>query len=64
MAARPAPRARLAQAEAALEFAAQHGGDQVVSFGETQLRGDAESPPEAKPPRARRKGDPGRGGAS
>lgn len=29
----------LQQAEAALEFAQRHGGDQVVSFGETQLRG-------------------------
>jgi diguanylate cyclase (GGDEF)-like protein len=29
----------LAQSEAALEFAAGEGGDQVASFGETQLRG-------------------------
>jgi diguanylate cyclase (GGDEF)-like protein len=28
----------IAQAEAALEFATQNGGDQVVSFGETHLR--------------------------
>jgi diguanylate cyclase (GGDEF)-like protein len=28
----------IAQAEAALEFATQSGGDQVVSFGETHLR--------------------------
>ncbi len=35
----------LAQAEAALEWAADHGGDRVVSFGETQLRGgDAGQP--------------------
>jgi diguanylate cyclase (GGDEF)-like protein len=54
----------VAQAEVALEFAVQHGGDQVVSFGETQLRGEPEPPPENKPPKARRKGDPGRGGAS
>ena len=31
----------LAQVEAALEFAGSRGGDQVVSFGETQLRGSA-----------------------
>jgi len=53
----------VAQSEVALEFAVQHGGDQVVSFGETQLRGE-EPPPESKAPKARRKGDPGRGGAS
>lgn len=34
----------LAQAEAAVEFAARNGGDQVVSFGETQLLTD-EAPP-------------------
>jgi diguanylate cyclase (GGDEF)-like protein len=31
----------LAQVEAALEFAGSRGGNQVVSFGETQLRGSA-----------------------
>jgi len=36
----------LAQAEAALEWGAAHGGDRVVSFGETQLRGDAPSGPQ------------------
>jgi diguanylate cyclase (GGDEF)-like protein len=34
----------LAQAEAAVEFAARNGGDQVVSFGETQLLRDAAPP--------------------
>ena len=31
----------LSQAESALEFAKRRGGDQVASFGETQLRGEA-----------------------
>jgi len=35
----------LAQAETALEYASANGGDQVVSFGETQLRGDDDSLP-------------------
>jgi len=36
----------VAQAEAALEYAIAHGGDQVVSFGEVQLR--AGKPPAAE----------------
>lgn len=39
----------LAQAEAALAFAAEHGGDQVVSFGETQLRDVRPPDPGAAP---------------
>ncbi|MFY9341004.1 MAG: GGDEF domain-containing protein [Planctomycetota bacterium] len=34
----------LAQAEAAVEFATRNGGDQVVSFAETQLRADGGDP--------------------
>jgi diguanylate cyclase (GGDEF)-like protein len=37
----------LAQAEAALEFATTRGGNQVVSFGETHLRGGPAAPPAA-----------------
>ncbi|MBM4060430.1 MAG: diguanylate cyclase [Planctomycetes bacterium] len=33
------------QAEAALDYALRSGGDQVVSFGEAQLRGGAGEPP-------------------
>ncbi|MBL9079869.1 MAG: GGDEF domain-containing protein [Planctomycetes bacterium] len=33
----------VAQAEAALDYALAHGGDQVVSFGEVQLRSDGEA---------------------
>ena len=46
----------LAQAEAALEFAAARGGNQVISFGETQLRAEGDSNSAAKdaaPPRRR-----------
>lgn len=35
----------LGQAESALEFAERSGGDQVVSFGESRLRGDAAADP-------------------
>ncbi|MCU0863194.1 MAG: GGDEF domain-containing protein [Planctomycetes bacterium] len=42
----------LAQAEAALEYAADHGGDQVASFGEIQLRGGgSDAGPGASPRR-------------
>lgn len=40
----------LAQAEMALEWAESHGGDRVVSFGETQLHGGDAPPPEPKHP--------------
>jgi diguanylate cyclase (GGDEF)-like protein len=39
----------LGQAEAALEWAQDHGGNQVVTFGETEIRRSMEDP-EAAPP--------------
>jgi diguanylate cyclase (GGDEF)-like protein len=51
----------VAQCEQALEYAFDRGGDQVVSFGEMQLRGDpGKAPPEAD---ERREG-PARGGSA
>lgn len=35
----------IAQAEAALDYAVQHGGNQVASFGESQLRGSEPGAP-------------------
>ncbi len=47
----------LAQAEAALEFAATSGGGQVASFGESQLRGPSSVLGEADGPGERRRVD-------
>jgi diguanylate cyclase (GGDEF)-like protein len=43
----------LAQVEAALEYAADHGGNQVVSFGEIQLRSGNGEPGSGPAPRRR-----------
>lgn len=46
----------VAQAETALDYALAHGGNQVASFGEVHLRGEA---PDAEPPAAGDRGSEG-----